>query len=125
MASKNELMGAPSIVATTTAASNTNTVVTVAAKSVTNLSMTTYITGIILSANGTITTANGVAPTLTNTQGGTLTLQIPAAAIGPIVMLFGVHPLRITPGTDAVLTLPALGVNVIGTATLLYYYGAE
>lgn len=125
MANRNELMGSPSLVATTTAATNTDSVVTVPTKSITNLSMTTYITGIILSANGTITTGNGVAPTLTNTQGGTFKLQIPPAAIGPIVMLFGVHPLRITPGQDAVLTLPALGVNVIGTATLLYYYGAE
>lgn len=123
MGNRTEQMANPSINASTTAASNTASVVTVAAKSATNLSMTTYITGIIMSSSGVVAVA--VAPTLTNVQGGTLTFQIPASAIAPVVLLFGVHPLRITPGQDAVLTLPALGSGITGTATLLYYYGAE
>lgn len=124
MPDRTELAANPSRNASTTAASNTDSVVTLAAQSSTNLSMTTYITGIILSASATISTSGGVVATLTNVQGGTLSLQIPASAIAPVVLLFGVHPLRITPGQNAVLTLPALGVGVVGTATLLYFYGA-
>ncbi len=125
MGAKQEMSANPSIVASTTSTADAAAVVTVTAKSSTNLSMTTYITGIILSANAAISTSGGVAATLTNTQGGTFTMQVPASAIAPVVLLFGVHPLRITPGANAVLTFPALGASVIGTATLLYYYGAE
>lgn len=121
MPAKNELASNPSINATATAATNTASVVTITAK--TNAGLTTYITGIILSSSGTIAAA--VAPTLSGVQGGTLTLQLPAAQVAPVVVLFGVHPLRITPGVDAVLTLPALGSGIVGSATLLYYYGAE
>ncbi len=123
MPAKNELMGKDVVTKTTTAASNTDSVVTVTAPTNSGVA-TLYIAGIILSANGTISTGGGVAPTLTGVVGGTLTFQIPPAGIAPIVMLFGVHPLKITAGVNAVLTLPALGTNIVGTATLLYYVGA-
>lgn len=125
MGNRTEQMANPSIVGCATSTANADAVVTITAKSSTNLSMTTFVTGIILSANAAITTSGGVAATLTNVQGGTLTFQIPASAIAPVVLLFGVHPLRVTPGQNTVLTLPALGASVVGTATLLYYYGAE
>lgn len=120
MPSKNELTGKEATNATTSATHNA-AVVTITAKA-DSLVMTTYIVGIILSSSGALT--GPVAPTLTNVVGGDLTFQLPASAIAPVVMLFGVHPLRITPGANAVLTLPDLGAGIVGTATLLYYYGA-
>lgn len=123
MGNRTEQMANPSIVASTTAAADTASVVTIVNKA--NPGLTIYITGIILSCSAAISTSGGVAPSLTGTQGGTLPLAFPASAIAPVVLLFGVHPLRIIPGTNAVLTLPALGASVVGTAVLLYYYGAE
>jgi hypothetical protein len=121
MSEKNKMASQESINATTTAASNTSSVVTVTAPAV---GQTIFITGIIISASATIVT-NPLAVTLTGVTGGTLTMQLPAASIAPLVLLFGVHPLRITPQVNAVLTLPALGTNVVGTSTLLYYIGAS
>lgn len=122
MAEKNKMASQESIVCSTTAASNTDSVATVTAPAV---GQTIYVTGIIVSASATITTGNGVTAALTGTVGGTFSMRIPASSIAPVALLFGVHPLRITPQTNAVLTLPALGTNVVGTATLLYYIGAS
>jgi hypothetical protein len=120
MPSKNELASKESVAATTSA-THAAAVVTVTAK-VDSPVTTTYITGILLSASSAI--AAPVAATLTGVQGGTLTIQMPDTKVGPVSLIFGVHPLRITPGVDAVLTLPDLGASIVGTATLLYYYGA-
>jgi len=38
--------------------------------------------------------------------------QLPAAAQSPLVVNFGLHPLKITPGNNAVLTVPAAGAGV-------------
>jgi len=122
MSEKNKMASQESIVASTTAASNTDSVVTITAPAT---GMTIYITGLVVSASAAITTGGGVAVSVTGTVGGTFSMKLPASAIAPVVLLFGVHPLRITPGVNAVLTLPALGTNVVGTATLLYYLGAS
>lgn len=118
MAGKNKLTGQEVVVASTST-THADAVVTVTNKA--NAGITIYICGIILSASGTIAVA--VAPTLTNATGGTLTLQLPASAIAPVALMFGVHPIKITQGQNAVLTLPDLGSGIIGTATLLYYFG--
>lgn len=121
MSSKNELTGKEVKNATTTA-THAAAVVTVTSPSV-SANQTIYIAGILLSSSGTIAAA--VAVTLSGIDGGTLTIQLPAAAVAPVVLLFGVHPLRAIPGTNAVLTLPDLGAAILGTATLLYYIGAS
>lgn len=104
---------------------NANAVVTIT--SPTQLTMVTiYITGVILS--GSAAPAAGVAATLSGVLGAdgtskTLTWQIPNAAFTPMINVFNNHPIKILPGTNAVLTLPALGAAVNGTATLVYYFG--
>lgn len=120
MSAKNEITG-KDVVTVSTTQTNASSVVTITAPPNTN-NATIFIAGIILSASGAVAAA--VAVTLTGVVGGTLTLQLPASAIAPVVLLFGVRPLKITPGVNAVLTLPALGSGIIGTATLMYYIGA-
>lgn len=120
MPSKNELTGNASLHLASTPAANTAAVVTVPASA--NPGITTYICGVILSA--TAAPASPVAATLAGVVGGTMTLEIPASAFAVIGLLFGVHPLKITQGVDAVLTLPALGGTTVGSASVLYYYGA-
>lgn len=120
MSSRNELMAKEATIATNTA-TNANAVATVTALADSVVS-TTYVTGIIISASAAI--AAPVEATVTGLVGGTLKFELPAAQIAPVVLLFGVHPLRATPGTNVVLTVPALGASVVGSATLLYHYGA-
>lgn len=111
-------MGQAALAAQHDPAANTAAVVTIAAP--TKNSLTTYITGIVFSASAA--PAAAVAATITGT-GTTLTKRIPAAAFAPIVMAFGTHPLRITPSTNAVVTLPALGAGVLGSVTVYYFIG--
>jgi hypothetical protein len=119
MPTKNEIAANVAINASTSAAADTASVVTITAP--TNAGLTIYITGIELSASGTIGAA--VAVTLTGVVGGTKTWRLPASAVAPIVIQYGVHPLKITQGVNAVLTLPALGAGISGTASINYYIG--
>lgn len=125
MPAKNEIASKEAFVSEALA-TNGNAVVTITAPSSSKVS-TIYVTGISMSASGA--PAATVAPTLTGiTKGdntaGTATWQIPASAFAPIEIQYGVHPLRAVPGTNVVLTLPALGSGIIGTARIYYYIGA-
>jgi hypothetical protein len=85
---------------------------------------TIYITGWIISASAA--PAAAVEATLTGatnadgTTGDTINIEIPASAFAMMSREFGSHPLKIKPATNAVLTLPALGAAVVGSATLFY-----
>lgn len=125
MPSKNELTGKEVVVASTTA-TNSNAVVTITAPPNSRVS-TIYVTGIALSASAPIVapveaTLVGVAKA--DGTSATIPMELPASAIAPVVIQYGVHPLRGVPGTNVVLTLPALGSLVVGTATIYYYIGA-
>lgn len=85
-----------------------------------------YITKICYSASAA--PAATVEATLTGAQtpaqaAQTLKFEIPAAAFAPVTIDFGVHPLKCTVNTDAVLTIPDLGAAVIGSAQIFGYYG--
>lgn len=88
---------------------------------------TIYITGFILSASAAPTAtaeATLTGPTTSDgTTADTLTIELPAAAFAPISRDFGTHPIRIKPNTDAVFTVPDLGVAVIGAITVFYFIG--
>lgn len=99
-------------------ASNTAAVVTIAAP---NNGKTIFLTGVIFSADA----APAGARTATVAGGdATLSFYIPASAFAPIMVPFGSHPVKIAAGSDAVVTLPALGAGVNGSTVVLYYYGS-
>jgi hypothetical protein len=81
-----------------------------------NPDQTIYITGVSISASG----APDQAVTAYIYDGTTVIdqFEIPAAAFSPIVPNYGRAPLRCTPGENAKVTLPALGVSVTGTVVL-------
>ncbi len=86
-----------------------------------NATMAIFVTKIVLSAAAA--PGASVEATLTGPVGGPVHLEIPANAFAPIVIDWGTHPLRCAVATDAVLTLPALGVGVKGAVQVYYYYG--
>ncbi len=119
-------MGKEALVATATGTAGTSAVVTILAPTDSRV-VTLYIVGIIISITAAPTAAlectlSGV--TLGDNTAGTLPIEVSANATSPIVMLFGVHPLRIVPATNAVLTVPAVGGSAVANATLLFYRGA-
>jgi hypothetical protein len=63
--------------------------------------------------------AAAVDVTITGLEDGTLTIAVPAAAFAPVVVMLP-RPLRVTPGTNLVGTLPALGGTTVGRMTLYY-----
>jgi hypothetical protein len=107
----------PALAAQHDPAANTAAVVTIAAP---GAQQCIYITGVVFSASAAPTAA--VAATIVGT-GTTLTKRIAAAAFAPIALFFGTHPIRCAPGTQAVVTLPALGAGVLGSVTVYYYIG--
>lgn len=75
------------------------------------------VEGFIISASGA--PAAAVQATLAGPDTGTMHINIPAAAFAPIVVMFPQgKSLRVTPGSNAVLTVPALGAGIVCTATL-------
>jgi hypothetical protein len=81
-----------------------------------------FLTGIILSASGTIAAA--VRATLTWKKGGatqTMGILMGTTLARPIVLNFSRRPLEADPGTTVALSIPDLGVAGSGEACLLGY----
>lgn len=76
-----------------------------------------FVEGFIISASAAPVAA--VVAVLTGADAGSIHVNIPAAAFAPIVVMFQQgKSLRVTPGSNAVLTVPALGAGVVCTVSL-------
>lgn len=118
-------MGQPSFCI---AATGTNAIVTATFPKSGQAASCVFVTKIVYSASAA--PAATVEATLTGGQTAaeaaqTLKFEIPAAAFAPVTIDFGVHPLKCVANTDAVLTIPALGAAVIGSAQVYGYYGPK
>lgn len=112
-----KLMAGPSSISKTTSAADTAGTVTISGKA----GMAIYILGLTVSASAA--PAATVRVTLTDNGTIILPLEIPAAAFAPIVINLEGHPLQISTGSDAVLTIPALGGTTVSSGTIRYMYG--
>lgn len=125
MSAKNELASKEAFASETTSSAGAGAVVTLTAPTNSKVA-TLYITGISLSfsaAPGAVAvTLSGVMQS--DNTAGTRTWQISANATAPIEIQFGVHPLRIVPATNAVLTVPSVGGSTVVTAALYAFKGA-
>ena len=106
-------------------ATNGTATITVTAPAASTL-VTTFVTGVQISASAA--PAAAVTATLAGVLGAdgtakTISWQIPASAFAPLTFNLATHPLKALPGTNLVLSLPALGGSTVGTVTLFYYFG--
>lgn len=123
MPSRNDLVGKEiiSVVATATAGVATATVT--APTNAAAKGLTIYVTGFWLSASAA--PAAAVQATLKDGSTTIVALEIPNSAFAPIRAAYNTHPFRITPGSDAVLSMPSLGGSTVGTVVIEYYIGTD
>lgn len=111
------LLGNPALTAKHTPSANTDAVVTITGVA----GYCIYLLGVTLSASAA--PAATVEATIKDGSTILIPLEIPAAAFAPIVLGFGQHPIKITSGANAVVTLPALGGTTVGSVSVRYLLG--
>lgn len=82
-----------------------------------------YVTAAILS-DGSTAAVTSARATLIYTKDGvaqTIGIQLPNAAVAPVMLNFGSHPIEGDTNTAITLTIPTRGTGNVAEATLIYY----
>lgn len=123
MPSRSDLLGKEVLSAVASATASTATATVTAPTAAAAKGITIFVTGFWIS--GSAAPTGTVSATLKDGSTTLVQLEIPTSAFAPIRAAYNTHPFRITPGNNAVLTLPSLGGSGVGTVVLEYYIGTD